>query len=129
MKSIILTLLIGGTALILAPIAALCHQNTKTAEVLPYLVAETELDDTTNQESNSVKIDANASAYLNKRIEYLKGATEPLETPNDWKNDWFYRVVGAAMVGFGIFLAVKLNQKEKEGTLTVGGSVTVEMKK
>ena len=71
-SSVIITLIITGGILILAPIVAAYHQCDKIAEVLPYLVAETQVEKSGDGETNQL-------AYVHKRLDYLQGATGPLE--------------------------------------------------
>jgi hypothetical protein len=99
-SSIVITLIITGGILILAPIVTAYHQSDKIAEVLPYLVAETELSDPTNSQTDSI-------AYHTKRIGYLEKATLPLETAAYPLYDWCCAILGSVMIFMGSRLAYK----------------------
>jgi hypothetical protein len=99
-SSIVITLIIMGGILILAPIVTAYHQNDKITEILPYLVVETELKDSASNQSDQ-------NAYLNKRIDYLETATVPLETPISLRYRCLCAILGSVMILTGSGLAFK----------------------
>jgi hypothetical protein len=98
--SIIITLIITGGILILAPIVTAYHQCDKVAEVLPYLVAETQLKESRTSETNQL-------ALLQKRVDYLQGATASLEAPISQRYRWGCAILGTVMILAGSRLAFK----------------------